>query len=1082
MIGGQQLATLITNKEKLLSEVMDSVLPYCDNVYFLVGYFFFSGFEEIFEGLKDKNIKILVGMDIERDFMNRIKEYELLSDIEGSRETKRENYYKTLVEFFNETDYFDTSRKQEAFKIYLEKIREGTLQIRKTDEPNHAKVYLFEHRDNQAGTFPGTLITGSSNLTFSGLKGRHEFDVILRDDANYKDAKNIFDELWDRSIDIASIESKDLFEKKVVQKIWLDKLPSPYLVYLRVLDEYFSVQRQDGYFFPAEITNNRYYNLKYQIDAISQALSIIEKHNGVIISDVVGLGKSIVASSVAHALRLKTVIIAPPHLMDQWEDYRMEFDFNARVYSSGKISDALIMNAIPEEKLIIIDEAHRYRNELTQDYANLHKLCQGNKVMLLTATPYNNKPQDVFALIKLFQIPTRSTLQTVDNLSLRFEELIKEYKEIERGRKKGEKDQKTLDREIKAIATKIRNLISPFMIRRSRIDLQSIEAYRKDLEAQGIIFPEVKDPELLEYEFDDLTELYKWTLNKIAPEDEKKGFIGTRYKPVAYLKNIDKYKKFITKQFGDERLFRQSQLNMASFMRRHLVRRFESSIKAFQISLDIMIKSSEIILGWFDKAGLVPIFKKGNIPDVDQVLGNGSLLSDEVKEYNEAQFEELRQKGYVFIPAKEISVNFRKDLIKDIELLKEIRDKWFGNGFPEDPKLKHFEKIVKELLQKDPKRKIVVFSEFADTANYLYEELKDRLRIFKYSAADATKENKRIIHEEFDASSKKRTNNYDILIATDAISEGFNLNRAGTIFNYDIPYNPTRVIQRVGRINRINKKVFDELYIYNFFPTETGEAETRIKQISTLKFAMINAVLGEDTKILTSDEELKSYFVERYKKAFKESEEKSWDVEYRDLLERIKATKPELLEKAREIPKRARIRRTTSKDKKGVIVFGKKGNNHIFKFANSPENSVALNGEEALELFKALPLEEPQAVSTDFENIYQSIKESLFLRKNRVPMNRGERDAVKVIDYLKENCPAHRDYLEDLRKVVVDYRALPEAYEKLIRNLDTDDTKIIESIKFLKKEIPHEYLESIISRANSISEQSETIIISEELI
>jgi len=1076
------LATLITNKEKLLSEVMDSVLPYCDNVYFLVGYFFFSGFEEIFEGIKEKNIKILVGMDIERDFMNRIKEYELLTDIEGSRETKRENYYKTLVEFFNETDYFDTARKQEAFRIYLEKIRNGTLQIRKTEKPNHAKVYLFEHRDDQAGTFPGTLITGSSNLTFSGLKGRHEFDVILRDDANYEKAKAIFDELWDKSIDIASIESKDLFEKKVVQKIWLDKLPSPYLIYLRVLDEYFSVQRQDGYFFPAEITNNRYYNLKYQIDAISQALSIIERHNGVIISDVVGLGKSIVASSVAHALRLKTVIIAPPHLMDQWEDYRLEFDFNARVYSSGKIADALEMNLDPDEKLIIIDEAHRYRNELTQDYANLHKLCQGNKVILLTATPYNNKPQDVFALIKLFQIPTRSTLQTVDNLSLRFEELIKEYKEIEKGRKKGEKDQKTLDREIKAVATKIRNLISPFMIRRSRIDLQSIEAYRKDLEAQGIVFPEVKDPELLEYELDDLTELYKWTLEKIAPEDEKKGFIGARYKPVAYLKNIDKYKKFITEQFGEERLFRQSQLNMASFMRRHLVRRFESSIKAFQISLDTMIKSSEIILGWFDNAGLVPIFKKGNIPDVDQILENGSLLSDEVREYNEARLDELRQKGYVFIPAKEISVNFRKDLIKDIELLQEIKNKWFENGFPEDPKLKHFEKIVKELLQKDPKRKIVVFSEFADTANYLYEELKDRLRVFKYSAADATKENKRIIREEFDASSKKKTNNYDILIATDALSEGFNLNRAGTIFNYDIPYNPTRVIQRVGRINRINKKVFDELYIYNFFPTETGEAETGIKRISTLKFAMINAVLGEDTKILTSDEKLKSYFVEKYKEAFKESEEKSWDTEYRDLLERIKATRPELLEKAREIPKRARIRRTVSKDKKGVIVFGKKGNNHIFKFADSPENSVVLSGEEALELFKAQPFEEPEPVSEIFESIYQSIKESLFLRKNRVPMNKGEQKAVKVIDYLKENCPAHKDYLEDLRKVIADYRALPEAYEKLIRNLDTDDNKIRKSIEFLKKEIPHEYLESIISRANSISEQSETIIISEELI
>lgn len=101
---------------------------------------------------------------------------------------------------------------------------------------------------------------------------------------------------------------------------------------------------------------------------------------------------------------------------------------------------------------------------------------------------------------------------------------------------------------------------------------------------------------------------------------------------------------------------------------------------------------------------------------------------------------------------------------------------------------------------------------------------------------------------------------YKILVATDAISEGYNLHRAGTVINYDIPYNPTRIIQRIGRINRINKKVFDQLYIYNYFPTDVGESETRTKEISTLKMAMIHAIMGEDTKVLTKDEEIQSYF------------------------------------------------------------------------------------------------------------------------------------------------------------------------------------------------------------------------------
>ena len=100
---------------------------------------------------------------------------------------------------------------------------------------------------------------------------------------------------------------------------------------------------------------------------------------------------------------------------------------------------------------------------------------------------------------------------------------------------------------------------------------------------------------------------------------------------------------------------------------------------------------------------------------------------------------------------------------------------------------------------------------------------------------------------------------YKILVATDAISEGYNLHRAGTIFNYDIPYNPTRIIQRVGRINRINKKVFDQLFIYNYFPTSIGETETRTKEITTLKMAMIHAIMGEDMQYLTADEELNNF-------------------------------------------------------------------------------------------------------------------------------------------------------------------------------------------------------------------------------
>jgi superfamily II DNA or RNA helicase len=185
------------------------------------------------------------------------------------------------------------------------------------------------------------------------------------------------------------------------------------------------------------------------------ALSSIEKHNGVMVADVVGLGKSIIASAVANNLGLRTIVIAPPHLVPQWEDYCEEFRITARVFSRGVIQKALehyrSKSTENEQWLIIVDEAHNYRNEFTLDYAMLHELCLGNKVMLLTATPFNNQPADIYSLIKLFQIPTKSTLQTVDNLGEEFRKLINSYKTL----KKKQKNDQITDTELatKSIAS-----------------------------------------------------------------------------------------------------------------------------------------------------------------------------------------------------------------------------------------------------------------------------------------------------------------------------------------------------------------------------------------------------------------------------------------------------------------------------------------------------------------------------------------------------------------------------------------------------------------------------------------------------
>ncbi len=1076
----------ITNRQKLLSDVVNNILPASKSLYFLVGYFYFSGFEEIYKNVSDKTLKVLVGLEIEHALANKVKEFEIVQEVKTSRGALRESFNSSLVQLFNDTDFFDTPRKREAFHIFLEKIKDGTLEIRKTLQPNHAKLYIFENDEehNHGGEFPGSVITGSSNLTRSGLRDRFEINVISRDGANYKEAYTIFKQLWDDAVVIVDKHRISDFLYNVVERIWIDKLPKPFLMYIRVLEEYFSVKEHDHLRLPGEITREKFINLKYQIDAVRKSLDIIHRHKGVIIADVVGLGKSIIASAIAHNLNLRTIIIAPPHLKSQWEDYCFDFDYTAKIYTSGKIEKALEDNDQTEQKLVIIDEAHKYRNELTADYANLHKLCQRNKVILLSATPFNNRPQDVFSMVKLFQLPTRSTIQTIDNLSFQFKKLIAEYKQIGKIQKAKKESINAINARIRNVADQIRNILSPLVIRRSRLDLKAIEEYWDDLEAQNIDFPNVNEPKLLDYDLGNLSELYEETLEKIAPEDEdEEGFLGARYKPTAYIKDFEKYRKEIAEEMGvDKNLLKQSQVNLADFMKRLLVRRFESSILAFRSTLENIINSSKVVLDWYEKFGKVPIYKKGQIPDVDSLVeSTGEDLDEELSEaVLDEQLQSYVEKGLWYIDKKEIRKQFAVDIRRDIELLTEIHKAWFEDGVPEDPKLGSFAEILETKLKEKSNRKIVVFSEFADTANYISEKLGGRFRIFKYTAKDATKTNKEIIRQNFDAGYKTQVNDYDVLIATDAISEGYNLHRAGIVFNYDIPYNPTRVIQRVGRINRINKKVFDELFIYNFFPSATGERETRVKQISTLKIAMVHALFGEDTKVLTKDEQLQSFFAEQFKRAMSDQEELSPEAKYENFIRKLRTSKSEIVEEALSLPKRCRICRSVSKNKPGVLVFGKKGEEFAFKFGSKTQQPTNLPIAEALALFEADVSEKPKPTTDSFEKIYEDIKEKLFSRKTEIAMDRGKQETINKVDALKSKCPQKKDYLEDLSYVVKELDALPERFGRFIRSIEIENLQ--EHIQQLQQQVPHSYLSGIIDRERQIEEGKESLILSEELL
>lgn len=1079
-------SSFITNKEKFLSDIINGILPKTDAVDILVGYFYFSGYMQLSEKLKDKQIRILVGLDADLHITNYIREVEAIRSKFVSRNAIKEEYYKQFVRLFNDSDFLDTAEKLEQFKMFYGKILDGTLEIRKTLEPCHSKMYLFAYNNmmNEDGELPGVLITGSSNLSYQGLKGRLELNARFNDKQDYEEGIRIFDELWDTSVAVVDKDNLDEWNTKVMAHIWYDKIYSPYLMYVRVLKEYFNIPSSDNILTPYDITEGKYSNLRYQTDAVQMALNALNNHNGAIIADVVGLGKSVIASTIARNLRLRTIIVCPPHLYKQWESYRDEFGFTATVFSAGKIEDAVShyqeLAKDGEQFLIIIDEAHRFRNEYTQDYALLHNLCSGNKVLLLTATPFNNQPADIYALIKLFQIPSHSTLKTVENLGASFKDLINKYRTLREEQREGKATEEDVKTEVDDIAKKIRSIISPLVVRRSRLDLQEIPEYANDLKQQDIQLVLPDDPEELEYDLSGLKELYLSTLDRISKSEGSNNsvyrFKAARYSPALYIH--DNLKEKLAKELEAKtgvkfNLLIGRQTNISSFMRHLLVARFESSVAAFQASLEYMIRSSEHMLKWIGKRNKIPVFKKGNLPDVDAFYESSEDGMQEIEEL----FEKYEAKGFFEIDMKYVKDDFVTDVKADIQLLKNLREQWFGkdNTIKEDPKLDSFIRIILKQMKDEPNRKLVVFSEFADTVNYLGKALVDAgLPVMKYTSADATSANKDCIRANFDAGLKSslQKNDFHILVATDAISEGYNLHRAGAIFNYDIPYNPTRVIQRIGRINRINKKVFDKLYIYNYFPTDVGEAETRTKEISTLKMAMIHAIMGEDTKALTKEEELQAYFKERYRKEFSRSEEASWDTPYRKLLNSLKGT--EAYDKAMELPHRARTARSVEKSQKGVLMFGRKGNDFVFKIGNTANVPAMISAEEAISLFEAEKDEQPVDLSHDFDMVYQRVKTSLFC--NDVT-SRNEKELINASDKIKiliKNQLLPKDYLADLMQVIK-ADALSGYEIRYINQLAPKDAAK------LPLKISVEYLTRIINMQNKADDSEETLILSEEL-
>lgn len=1028
----------------------------------LTAYCYYEVFSYIIKNENARNIflnakvKILIGMNIDnktrRLYFNDNKDNDkAISDFKEFTLTENKEYTSII----------------ELFKY---KCENKTLEIRKTAEYMHAKLYLFKYNEEAERN---AFLIGSSNFTHRGIKDRKELNIYCKD--GFNELYNYFEEEWNKAHEILNNKNEEEFFRNIIKPTNEDKKDKddfglPYKIFLKVIYEYFEfINREELLCSPADYG---YRDYKYQIDAIKSGINGIMLYNGVLISDVVGLGKSIIASAIAKNLLLKEkveeiIIICPPKIIDSWENYNIEFQIKAKVFSIGLLDKALehVRNH-RKNRLIIIDEAHRFVNNKTYSYDMITNICFGNKVIAITATPMHNTTSDIFSIIDIFD----RKLTKNKNIEEAKIKILKEERELKSKYKKSENSKEENIKKSKEIAKEIMSLIHTIIIRRTRNDLLESSEYRKDLEKQKTEFNDVEEPKLHDYELGDLSKLYYDTLEKISPynednEDNKDNsniFKGVRYKPLIYLKKEtieDKRKsaEIVKAVYGEDANFDFADLssnNIAKFMRHLLVRRFESSIFAFKKSVDNMIGKYENIKRFVRGRNYYPIYKRGDVNYEDYSEDdNDIMIKDNSKKY---------ERPYIIENVKEVlSEEFFIDFENDLKILKEIKKDWENIGIEKDKKFFKLKEELKKFKKENDKRKIIIFSEFKDTVDYLYEsickdeELNYLLKPLK-SVADS--KNRETVKANFDASleERKQEGEYFLLISTDTLSEGVNLHRAGIIINYDIPYNPTRVIQRVGRINRIGKKLFDKIYIHNFIPRLEAQKDIKNWQISNFKLTLINSIFGNDTKILQKDDEINSLFsLKREAGIFSDLENDiSWDIEYREIYNKLNQDN-NLLEEIKNMKDNIFIRREN--DFNGLVEI-RKGENGIF--GGLLKNSVMdynmanifkiLKAQENEKSFK--PSDKAESLIADFER-----------RKNIKKIN-YKPDALLKLERYKEIMGLEislndREYIEKIIKGI-GYNIFTE---KQIKNIEKafKNNNGIEILKEIKKIIDYSSLNYI---------------------